>query len=72
MWWFKTSLLKEKLPMGKVQKKTNNTAFSATHTYIKLTLASLFLLFLFTFPLVQFERDNKTQTKMRHLVRARG
>ena len=37
-----------KLPMGKVQKKvnkTNNSAFSATHTYIKLTLVSFFLLF---------------------------
>ena len=34
-----------KLPMGKVQKKikkTNNSAFSATHTYIKLTLVSFF------------------------------
>ena len=26
-------------------KKTNNSAFSATHTYIKLTLVSFFLLF---------------------------
>ena len=32
--------------MGKVQKKTNNSAFSATHTYIKLTLVIFFLLFL--------------------------
>ena len=34
-----------KLPMGKVQKKVkkiNNSAFSATHTYIKLTLVSFF------------------------------
>ena len=34
--------------MGKVQKKvkkTNKSAFSATHTYIKLTLVSFFLLF---------------------------
>ena len=28
-------------------KKTNNSAFSATHTYIKLTLVSFFLLFLY-------------------------
>ena len=37
-----------KLPMGKVQKKvkkTNNSAFSATHTYIKLTLVSFFYFF---------------------------
>ena len=35
--------------MGKVQKKvkTNNSAFSATHTYIKLTLVSFFLLFFY-------------------------
>ena len=42
--------------MGKVEKKskkkTNNSAFSATHTYIKLTLVSFLLLFfLCTFPL---------------------
>ena len=40
-----------KLPMGKMQKKvkkkTNNSAFSATHTYIKPTLVSFFLLFYF-------------------------
>ena len=39
-----------KLTMGKVQKKvkkTNNSAFSATHTYIKLTLVSFFLLFFY-------------------------
>ena len=36
----------------KIKKKTNNSAFSATHTYIKLTLISFFLLFfLCTFPL---------------------
>ena len=36
----------------KSKKKTNNSAFSATHTYIKLTLVSCFLLFfLCTFPL---------------------
>ena len=44
--------------MGKVQKKvkkkTNNSAFSATHTYIKLTLVSFFLLFFCTFPLRYF------------------
>ena len=37
-----------KLPMGKVQKKvkkTNNSAFSATHTSIKLTLVSFFTFF---------------------------
>ena len=38
-----------KLPMGKVQKKTNNSAFSATHTYIKVTLVSFFS-FLFRAP----------------------
>ena len=41
--------------MEKVQKKvkkTNNSAFSATHTYIKLTLVSFFFtFFLCTFPL---------------------
>ena len=35
-----------KLPMGKVQKKSkkkpNNSAFSATHTCIKLTLVTFF------------------------------
>ena len=31
----------------KIKKKTNNSAFSATHTYIKLTLVSFFLLFYF-------------------------
>ena len=39
-----------KLPMGKVQKKvkkTNNSAFSATHTYIKLTLVSFFFYFFY-------------------------
>ena len=39
-----------KLPMGKVQKKvkkTNNSAFSATHTYIKLTLVSFFYFFFY-------------------------
>ena len=38
-----------KLPTGKVQnkvkKKTNNSAFSATYTHIKLTLVSFVLLF---------------------------
>ena len=47
-----------KLPMGKVQKKvkkTNNSAFSATHTYIKLTLVSFFtFFFLCTFPSLHF------------------
>ena len=36
---------------GKVQKKskkeTNNSAFSATHTYIKLTLVSFFYFFFY-------------------------
>ena len=35
--------------MGKGQKKskkTNNSAFSATHTYIKLTLVSFFTFFM--------------------------
>ena len=46
-----------KLPMGKVQKKskkkTNNSAFSATHTYIKLTLVSFFYFFFYApFPYV--------------------
>ena len=61
--------------MGKVQKKvkkTNNSAFSATHTYIKLTLVSFFLLlFLCTFPLGWFWELRKSvllQTKcVRHL-----
>ena len=36
--------------MGEVQKKvkkTNNSALSATHTYIKLTLVSFFFTFFF-------------------------
>ena len=40
--------------MGKVQKKvkkTNNSAFSAIHTYIKLKLVSFFLLFFMHLPL---------------------
>ena len=44
-----------KLTMGKVQKKvkkkTNNSAFLATHTYIKLTLVNFVLLFLMHLPL---------------------
>ena len=41
-----------KLPMGKVQKKTNNSAVLASHTYIKLTLVSFFFYFFFApFPL---------------------
>ena len=31
-------------------KKSNNSAFSATHTYIKLTLVSFFFTFLFRAP----------------------
>ena len=48
VWWFKTSLLKENCLWGrckKSKKKTNNSAFSATHTYIKLTLVSFFYSF---------------------------
>ena len=37
----------------KVKKKTNNSAFSATHPYIKLTLVSFFTFFLCTFPLTK-------------------
>ena len=52
--WFKTSTVKENCLsnycQGKKVKKTNNSAFSATHTYIKLTLVSFFLLFFCTFP----------------------
>ena len=58
MWWGSVvaqNLPSErKLPMGNVQKKvkkTNNSAFSATHTYIKLTLVSFFLLFFMHLPL---------------------
>ena len=36
-------------------KKTNNSAFSATHTYIKLTLVSFFLLFFMHLPLSHFQ-----------------
>ena len=43
-----------KLLIGKVQekskKKTNNSAFSATHTYIKLTLVSFFYFFFMHLP----------------------
>ena len=73
VWW--GSVVVQNLPSerqiayGEGAKKTNNTAFSATHTYIKLVFAYFFLC---TFPLVQFERDIKTQTKKRHLVRAGG
>ena len=57
-----------KLPMGKVQKKvkkkTNNSAFSATHTYIKLTLVSFFLLFfLCTFPLLKKMTQDRISSK---------
>ena len=49
-----------KLPMGKVQKKskkkTNNSAFSATHTYIKLTLVSFFYFFFMHLPLTQTQK----------------
>ena len=54
-WWFKTSLLKENCLWGRCKKKvkkTNNSAFSATHTYIKLTLVSFFLLFFMHFSLI--------------------
>ena len=54
VWWFKTSVLKENCLWGRCKKKvkkTNNSTFSATYTYIKLTLVSFFLLFfLCTFP----------------------
>ena len=54
--WFKTSTLKENCLLnycwGKKGKKTKISPFPATHTYIKLTLVSLFfLLFFCTFPL---------------------
>ena len=46
--------------MGKVLKKrvkkTNNSAFSATHTYIKLTLVSFFTL-LFRAPSLKTEDE---------------
>ena len=48
VWWFKTSLLKENCLWGRCKKKvkkTNKSAFSATHTYIKLTLVSFFYFF---------------------------
>ena len=52
--------------MGKVQKKvkkTNNSAFSATHTYIILTLVSFFFFFfLSTFPL-HTEKINQVRTR---------
>ena len=54
VWWGRVVVQnlpsERKLPMGKVQKKvkkTNKSAFSATHTYIKLTLVSFFLLFFY-------------------------
>ena len=54
VWWFKTSLLKENCLWGRCKKKvkkTNNSAFSATHTNIKLTLVSFFSsLFFAPFP----------------------
>ena len=49
MWWFKTSLLKENCLWGRC-KKTNNSAFSVTHTYIKLTLVRFFFTFFFYAP----------------------
>ena len=50
--------------MGKVQKKvkkkTNNSAFSATHTYIKLTLVSFFYVFFYApFPKGFLAKDHK-------------
>ena len=52
VWWGRVVVQnlpsERKLPMGKVQKKskkTNNSAFSATHTYIKLTLVIFFTFF---------------------------
>ena len=53
VWWFKTSLLKENCLWERCKKKvekTNKSAFSATHTYIKLTLVSFFLLFFYFAP----------------------
>ena len=47
----------------KVKKKTKNSVFSATHTYIKLTL-SFFLLFFCTFPL-----GAKNQSCRKYMVR---
>ena len=38
-------------------KKTNNSTFSATHTYIKLTLVSFFLLFFLHLPLTTLHFD---------------
>ena len=49
--------------MGKVQKKvkkkTNNSVFSATHTYIKLTLVSFF----FTFFSMHLSLNSKGEIK---------
>ena len=52
VWWGRVMVQnlpsERKLPMRKVQKKvkkTNKSAFSATHTYIKLTLVRFFFTF---------------------------
>ena len=62
-----------KLPMGKVQKKVkknpNNSAFSATHTYIKLTLVRFFLLFYFVhLPLRRQYSDSNIATNAFQIV----
>ena len=64
VWWFKTSLLKENFLWGRCKKKVkkaNNSAFSATHTYIKLTLVSFFYFFFYApFPKMILETPTKT------------
>ena len=59
--------------MGKVQKKvkkkTNNSTFPATHTYIKLTLVSFFLLFfLCTFPLEELCNKSYIKDERRSVI----
>ena len=56
-----------KLPMGKVKKnvkKTNNSVFSATHTYIKLTLVS-FMLLLFFAPSPNNDMNSISRAKLK-------
>ena len=68
MWWFKTSLLNENCLWGRCKKKlkkTNNSSFSATHTYIKLTLVSFFLLFSMHLPLITL---NLIQCRLKWLL----
>ena len=54
VWWGRVVVQnlpsERKLPMGKVQKKKGKKAFSATHSYIKLTLVSFFFSLFFHAP----------------------